>query len=273
VTAVSKPMYQQLKDLIIGRISSGELRPADRVPSENELVEAMSVSRMTANRALRELTDEGYVRRIAGRGTFVSDFRAGSHVLEVQNIADEIERRGHAHTCEVLRQSLQHARGEVAKALHVEQGSDVFHLMLVHYENGTPIQFEDRHVVANFAPDCLLQDFSAVTPSAYLTAISPLQEAEQVVRAAQPNAAVQRRLAAPGRMGGRSHSRAYIIQAVALNWLDITPLPGHPNRRRQTSWNWRNCNNERQTHNKGANGQQPAGKKLADRSTAAHAHE
>ncbi len=74
MNTVAKPMYQQLKDLIIGRISSGELRPADRVPSENELVQAMSVSRMTANRALRELTDEGYVRRVAGRGTFVSDF-------------------------------------------------------------------------------------------------------------------------------------------------------------------------------------------------------
>jgi len=194
VTAVAKPMYQQLKDLIIGRISSGELRPADRVPSENELVESMSVSRMTANRALRELTDEGYVRRVAGRGTFVADFRAGSHVLEVQNIADEIERRGHRHTSEVVRLSLQHARGEIARALHVEQGSDVFHLLLVHRENGTPIQIEDRYVVAEFAPDCLAQDFTTVTPSAYLTAISPLQEAEQVVRATQPNAAVRQQL-------------------------------------------------------------------------------
>ncbi len=194
MNATAKPMYQQLKDLIIGRISTGELRPADRVPSENELVEAMNVSRMTANRALRELTDEGYVRRVAGRGTFVADFRAGSHVLEVQNIADEIEGRGHEHRCTVLRQSRQHARGEVAKALHVEQGTDVFHLLLIHYENGVPIQVEDRHVVADFAPDCLQQDFSETTPSAYLTGVSPLQEAEQVVRAAQPNAAVRQRL-------------------------------------------------------------------------------
>jgi GntR family histidine utilization transcriptional repressor len=194
MTAATKPMYQQLKDLIIGRISSGELRPADRVPSENELVEAMNVSRMTANRALRELTGEGYVKRIAGRGTFVSDFRARSHVLEVHNIADEIERRGHSYTCEVLRQSRQHARGEVAKALHVEQGIDVFHLLLVHFENGTPIQVEDRHVVADFAPGCLEQDFCRVTPSAYLTTISPLQEAEQVVRATRPNAAIRQHL-------------------------------------------------------------------------------
>ncbi len=192
--AQEKPRYQQLKDLIIERISSGDLRPKDRVPSENELVEAMNVSRMTANRALRELTDEGYVDRVAGRGTFVSDFRARSHVLEVHDIADEILRRGHVHTCDVIRQSRQHARGPVAKALHVEQGTDVFHLLLVHFENGSPIQIEDRHIVAEFAPDCLEQDFCHVTPSAYLTSVSPLQEAEQVVRATQPNAVVRRRL-------------------------------------------------------------------------------
>ena len=194
MTATAKPRYQQLKDLIIAQISSGDLRPQDRVPSENELVETMQVSRMTANRALRELTDEGYVDRVAGRGTFVADFRARSHVLEVHNIADEILRRGHSHTCEIVRQSLQHARGEVAKALHVKEGTDVFHLLLVHFENGTPIQIEDRHVVADFAPDCLEQDFRRVTPSAYLTAVSPLQEAEQVVRATQPNAVVRQRL-------------------------------------------------------------------------------
>lgn len=189
-----KPRYQQLKDLIIQRISTGELRPNDRVPSENELVEAQSVSRMTANRAMRELTDEGYVKRIAGRGTFVSDFRSQSHVLEVQNIADEISARGHTHTSEVLRQSRQHARGEIAKALHVEQGTDVFHLLLVHFESGSPIQIEDRHIVAAFAPDCLQQDFQSNTPSAYLTSVAPLQEAEQVVRAQMPNAAVRERL-------------------------------------------------------------------------------
>ena len=59
------PRYQQLKHLIVGRISSGELRPRDRVPSENDLVAATGVSRMTANRALRELHDEGYVDRVA----------------------------------------------------------------------------------------------------------------------------------------------------------------------------------------------------------------
>ena len=194
MNAVTKPRYQQLKEMIIGRISNGDLRPHDRVPSENELVESMSVSRMTANRALRELNDEGYVNRVAGRGTFVADQRARSHALEVHNIADEIAQRGHRHSSEVVRASRQRARGELARALHVEQGTDVFHLLLVHFENGLPVQVEDRHVVADFAPNCLAQDFTVVTPSAYLTGISPLAEAEQLVRANKPNGAIQKQL-------------------------------------------------------------------------------
>ncbi len=189
-----KPRYQQLKDFIIEQISSGKLQPSDRVPSENDLVETKNVSRMTANRALRELNDEGYVERIAGRGTFVSDYRSRSDLVEVQNIADEIARRGHVHSSAVLRQSIQHAGGEIAKALHVEQGTDVCHLLLVHSENNVPIQVEDRYVLASFAPECVQQDFEAVTPSAYLTGVAPLQEAEQTVRASVPNPAIRQHL-------------------------------------------------------------------------------
>lgn len=189
------PRYQQLKDEIVARIADGELKPGDRVPSENDLVVSGNVSRMTANRALRELTDEGYVKRVAGRGTFVADFRARSHVLEVHDIAVEIEARGHAHASRVLRSSEQRARGEVAKALAVEQGTAVCHLMLVHYENAVPVQLEDRHVLLSFAPECAAQDFGAQTPSAYLSSIAPMSEAEQAVRAAMPNRAVREHLA------------------------------------------------------------------------------
>ncbi len=240
MNAASKPRYQQLKDMIIARISSGELRPLDRVPSENELVESMSVSRMTANRAMRELTNEGYVERVTGRGTFVSDFRARSHVLEVHNIADEIVLRGHQHSCEVLRQSRQQARGEVAKALHIKQGTEVFHLLLVHYENGLPIQVEDRHVVADFAPDCLEQNFCDVTPSAYLTDISPLAEAEQVVRASKPNSAVRQQL--------KMDEDEPTLVVIRRTWSHGRPVTfarlHHPGSRYELSGKWRSHSNE-----------------------------
>lgn len=197
MTVQAKPRYQQLKEMIIEQISRGELKPRDRVPSENELVGAAGVSRMTANRALRELDDEGFVTRIAGVGTFVADFKAQSHVLEVRNIADEIERRGHRHSATVLRVAAERASEEVGDVLGIAAGDAVFHVLIVHRENAAPIQLENRYILGSFAPDCLEQDFTAVTPGAYLSGISPLQEAEHVVRAALPDETVRKSLRMP----------------------------------------------------------------------------
>ncbi len=194
MTSTSIPRYRQLKELIIRRISSGELRPRDRVPSENELVDSTGVSRMTANRALRELNDEGYVERIAGVGTFVADFKAALHVLEVRNIADEIALRGGEHSAEVLQNEETPADANAAAALHIETGTPLLHVRLVHFENGTPIQLEDRYVVPDFAAEFLQQDFTVTTPSAYLSSVSPLQEAEHVVRATLVDVATRRSL-------------------------------------------------------------------------------
>lgn len=185
------PRYQQLKDLIIEQISSGDLRPRDRVPSENDLVVSTGVSRMTANRALRELTQEGYVDRVAGLGTFVSDLKAHSHLLEVRNIADEVAIRGHAHSAHIVRKCRQSADEKVALALQIPEGTDVFNILLVHCEDGLPIQVEDRYVITEFAPELLDQNFAVTTPSAYLNDISPLQEADHVVRAVLPDKMVQ----------------------------------------------------------------------------------
>lgn len=188
------PRYRQVKNDIIGRISRGELKPRDRVPSENELTDLHGVSRMTANRALRELEDEGYVERQAGIGTFVADLKSASHVLEVRNIADEIAHRGHRHAASVARQASEPAGSDIARWLQQPAGSAVFHALVLHTENDVPVQLEDRYVAADFAPDFLAQDFAAVTPSAYLSAIAPLQEAEHVVRAEMPQDSVRESL-------------------------------------------------------------------------------
>ena len=54
-----QPLYLQVKRHILDNIGSGKWGAASRVPSENDLVRSFGISRMTANRALRELRDEG----------------------------------------------------------------------------------------------------------------------------------------------------------------------------------------------------------------------
>ena len=96
--------YLQVKQFVLARISAGTLAVGDRVPSENELVRKLEVSRMTVNRALRELAADGVLVRVAGVGTFVAEQRAQAHPLEVRNIADEIRSRGHEYVAKVISQ-------------------------------------------------------------------------------------------------------------------------------------------------------------------------
>jgi GntR family histidine utilization transcriptional repressor len=189
--------YRQVKDHIITLINTGELKPDDRVPSENALVKSLGVARMTAHRALRELSDEGYVVRLAGVGTFVANARPHSDVLKVRNIAEEIHARGHVHTAQVLKLEEVEADQQLTEKLELRPGATLFHSLILHLESGKPIQLEDRFVCPMLARDYLDQDFTKITPNVYLTKVAPLHTAEHVVRAIMPSPATRKLLKIP----------------------------------------------------------------------------
>lgn len=180
------PLYAGVKQMILDRIQSGEWPPKYRVPSENQLVLELGVSKMTANRALRELASEGALVRIQGVGSFVAERKGSSTLFEVRNIAEEIADRGHVHEAKVIVLAEETASPDVADALELDIGAAVFHSLIVHSENGVPVQIEDRFVNPAAAPDYLGQDFSNMTPNAYLMAAAPLSGSEHVVEAAMP---------------------------------------------------------------------------------------
>ncbi|MEB2626728.1 GntR family transcriptional regulator, partial [Pseudomonas sp. YuFO8] len=158
------PLYARVKQMISQQILNGNWPPHYRVPSESELVSQLGFSRMTINRALRELTAEGLLVRMQGVGTFVAEPKSQSALFEVHNIADEIASRGHRHTCQVIHLGEEAAGSERAVALEMREGGRVFHSLIVHFENDIPVQIEDRFVNALVAPEYLQQDFTQQTP-------------------------------------------------------------------------------------------------------------
>ena len=100
------PAYEQVKAFIKQHIGSGEWRPGDPVPSEAALMQQFGISRMTVNRALRELAGEGLVTRVQGSGTRVAQLHRISSKLTIRDIHEEVAERGHVHTraCPVVGQ-------------------------------------------------------------------------------------------------------------------------------------------------------------------------
>jgi GntR family histidine utilization transcriptional repressor len=190
-----QPLYLQVKRHILDNIGSGKWSAAARVPSENEIVKSFKVSRMTANRALRELRDEGVLVRIAGVGSFVADRHAHAHPLQIRGIADEIRERGHVHRAEIVSLERVRAVAQLADDFCIAPRSELYRSLIVHFENDRPIQLEDRTVLPKLAPDYLSIDFSKTTPHDYLVKVAPLQEAEHLLRAEMPDDRTRKLLA------------------------------------------------------------------------------
>jgi histidine utilization repressor len=156
----AQPLYARVKDHILENIRSGAWEPGRRVPSENELVESFRISRMTANRALRELTAEGFLARVPGVGTFVKEAPALSSLMELRNIAEEIAQRGHRHSSRLVAKSEIDSNPALAEEFEDRALKRLFHIVIVHEENGVPVQLEDRYVNPAVVPDFLDRDFS-----------------------------------------------------------------------------------------------------------------
>lgn len=181
------PLFQQVKNYIIERIDSGLWKEEARISSENQIAQTLKISRSTVTRALRELTAEGYLVRIQGVGTFVAPKRPQFTLLEIRSISDEIILGGGKHSCDVRLLTQEAASPQLSTDLGLPEGSPVFHSIIVHKNNGIPIQLADRYVNPNMAPDYLHQDYKKITPSQYLFQMGPLTEAEHKIEAVMPD--------------------------------------------------------------------------------------
>ncbi len=216
-----EPRYLRLKRHVLRQIAAGIWTSGDRIPSEGDLTREFGISRMTANRALRELADQGAITRVQGVGSFVAGPKAESTMVEVRSIRDEIEQRGQRHSTEVLELGPAAADATLATAFGLPNGAPLFHSRLLHAADGRPLQLEDRYVNPASAPAYLGQDFSAVTPHAYLTRVAPLEQAEHVIEADLPSKEVARQLGITGTepvlvLNRRTWSRGRVASVARL---------------------------------------------------------
>lgn len=182
------PPYARVKQFLKEGLAAGTWPPGAQMPSEAELVARFGVSRMTVNRALRELQAEGLVERSQGIGTFAARLHRVSSTLTIRDLHEEIESRGHRHEARVHVQRAETAPASLAAQLGLAPGARVFHTLIVHLENGVPLQCEDRYVNPACSPRYLDADFTATTPTQVLFETTALWRAQYTIEAATATA-------------------------------------------------------------------------------------
>jgi GntR family transcriptional regulator len=155
----SIPLYLQLADLLRGKITRGEWRSGQKIPSENELNRLYGVSRMTARQVLAQLVSEDLLFRVQGKGTFVAQPKISTRSPAYRGIREQLEGMGYAVGTRVLATAVVPADERVARALRVTPGERVHEIRRVRMlSDDEPISLHTSYVPERLAPRLDLDD-------------------------------------------------------------------------------------------------------------------
>lgn len=171
------PLYAQITRAIAHDIVSGRLKPGDRLPSEERFTTLFQASRMTVNRALRRLADDGMVTRKRRGGTFVATRIRDHAVLDIRDIQEDITLSGSAYGYELLSAEAVAANATIADALSIKPNDPVIRVQCRHLSDDDPILMEDRHINVAAVPDLDITVFGRTPPNSWLIGHVPWSRA------------------------------------------------------------------------------------------------
>lgn len=152
--------YLDIKEELIEQIQEGKYATNEALPSERVLSMEFGVSRMTARKAVDQLEKEGYVERIARKGTFVRSKKLIRNA-ELSGFGDALRNQGLSEIMSVeLKKELVEANHFLADKLKIKVGDPVYILTRLRCADGKPYAIEITHIPLNRFPGINKIDFS-----------------------------------------------------------------------------------------------------------------
>ncbi len=185
---VSQPLYVQIAESIAKRIRSGELLIGDRLPSERELSQELSVSRMTLRQALATLREQGLIDRQQGRGNFVTGPRIEQPVDVLIGFSDNMTRKGIKPGARLLALESKLADRSIARQLQVGLGEPVFVVHRLRLADEVPSALEYSYFPAHLCPNLSQHDLEKRSVYAILAAEYGIR-LESALQSLQPTVA------------------------------------------------------------------------------------
>ena len=149
----NKPMYRQIADALREKISAGELKPGDALPTESSLQEAFSVSRVTVRQALKLLTEEQIVESIQGSGTYVKEERVNYDIYQLTGFYEKLADRNVDTHSEVSIFEVLKADAKLAEKLNLSHDDKVWHVKRVRFIKQKPVNLEETWMPLALFPD------------------------------------------------------------------------------------------------------------------------
>jgi GntR family transcriptional regulator len=141
----SVPMHSQIRELVRTKILNGTYKPMTQMPSEAQMMETYSVSRITIRQALGELQKEGLIFKVPGKGSFVTKPKAFQNLSKLQGFGEAMGPSGYETYSKVLSSREVCASELVSRRLNVAIGTTVFEIQRLRYLNREPISVDHSY--------------------------------------------------------------------------------------------------------------------------------
>ncbi len=158
----ASPLYRQLMQRIRADIASGVYPVHSRIPSEAELGESYQVSRVTVRKALAELTREGLLRRMQGKGTYVCAPRLKSNLKDVTSFHEACLMMGCTPGTKLISAGAVHVEDDVRETLALPE-NEAIEIVRLRMADGNPVMLETNR----FAPKYVSLLHEELTGSLY----------------------------------------------------------------------------------------------------------
>ena len=146
-----KAKYEQLYQILKGKIESGEYPPQELLPSEHMLIAELDCSRNTLRRAVGELVREGYVQTMQGKGVrniFEPARQATFTLGTIETFAESAARNHWRGTSEILDFAEVTADDALADTTGFTPGTPLYYVQRLHYLNGQPLIMNHSYCLA-----------------------------------------------------------------------------------------------------------------------------
>lgn len=150
---MSIPKYMQIRQNLLYEINNGKFKPGEKFYSEAELKKKYSVSSITAIKALQSLTNEGYLVRYQGKGTFVSKARKGKIVK-----FSDIEKYRDAEELTQVLDIRKMTDSAVACELGIAPGTEFYKIKRLRLTDNKPIIVQNSFLIQEFVKEEDIQD-------------------------------------------------------------------------------------------------------------------
>lgn len=139
---ISTPLFKQLADTLRSAIDSGEYPAGSRLPTENELCQRYSVSRVTVRKALDELSLGEYLVRKPGKGTFVAEKKFQRNLSGVLGYSEMCRRMGYEPGARTIRIGLEEPTEEEMYQLGLAKDEQMLVVERLRLADGEPVLLE-----------------------------------------------------------------------------------------------------------------------------------